>query len=801
MSAQPVDLIGGFYTDDALPWARQDTVNWLPVAAEVAGTLTVKYLKTPPGLKPYQNIGTGPIRGTHDMEGVRFTVSGRYLYRISPNGVGIPIGIIPGVGRVSMNHNQFKTGYQLLVENGLGGGGYVYDSTTQTMARITDPGYPGSISSDYLDSYFLGVEPKGRFWFHSNLADATDFNTLDRYESEASPDRIVGLAVSQFEVVVFNQRTIEFFYNSGAATGTFQNRRQTITRGCASRHTIAKLDNTLFWLGDDGIVYRMAGYSAQPISTGPMHRAFAGLNWSEASAFVWEDEGFKVYYLTFPDGRTWGYDVVSGLWTRRESYGLDRWRIANTVKWGGKWYAGDYRDGRHWELNWDYVLEGDQEFVSTRISPVMSDNQSRLIVNSAELIFDTGQGPLTEPIPFPEQPPSPIISGTAVDAAVGAPYSYTYTATSGTPAYVFSITGGELPPGLSLSAGGVLSGAATALGSWKFTVRVTDINGLWDEVTNTLTVSVEWWMITNSTGLTDRVWTSIGLASWSSPLARSPSAIVPGDAALGARKGFAVIGSMTTAGETASAVPVGSVINNTALTLPISAPVRFRRFGSIIFAIPAGSLTYGLSQDGGATWSAVTTDHQIKDIGRLASGRWVTYASTPAPAAMRYSDQAIPTAWTVAISGDVASGDQIVGTAGNVVIVPLTLNRFWVSQNGATYTVIAPVSAANSPGPRSSASVGNTIYFVGQQATGSSANIIWTSDAGLSWQGHRNNQAGSLQSIVAYGDILVASGNGLPGAGSSPFSYRKGSAAWVDGTCPFTLESSKNINIFPVERP
>lgn len=135
------------------------------------------------------------------------------------------------------------------------------------------------------------------------------------------------------------------------------------------------------------------------------------------------------------------------------------------------------------------------------------------------------------------------------------------------------------------------------------------------------------------------------------------------------------------------------------------------------------------------------------------------------------------------------------------MIVPLNLDRFWVSNGGNSYSVIAPVTAANSPSPRSSASVGGTIYFAGQHVNGTAPNIVWTSDGGLSWQGHRNNQAGSLQSIVAFGETVVASGNGLSGAGSSPFSYRKGGAAWVDGTCPFTLESSKNINIFPVERP
>jgi len=480
--ATAVDLIGGFYKDDTLPWGAQDTVNWLPVMAEVAGTLTPKYLKTPPGLKPYIQVGAGPIRGIHDLEGGRFVVSGTVLYRIDSAGVGIPIGVIPGLGRVQMTHNQFQTGNQLLVENGQGGGGYVFTTSTGTFAKITDEGYPGSISSDYLDSYLLGVEPLGRFWFHSNLADATDYNTLDRYEAEASPDRIVGLAVSQFEVVVFGERTIEFFYNAGGTTGTFQNRRQTITRGCSSRHTIAKLDNTLFWLGDDGVVYRMNGYSAIPVSTGPMARAFANLNWAEAFAFTWEDEGFKVYYLTFPDGQTWGYDVVSGLWTRRESYGLDRWRLANTVKWGRNWYGGDFQNGRLWELNWEYVLEGVDEFISRRVSPVMSNNQSLIGINKAELIFDTGQGPETVPVPFPGQPPSPTISGTPPVAIRGVPYTFSFSITGGTPPVTAAIVDGALPLGLSMNSAGVISGTPEESGTFAVYVRATDAGGMWDEI-------------------------------------------------------------------------------------------------------------------------------------------------------------------------------------------------------------------------------------------------------------------------------------------------------------------------------
>lgn len=54
---QPIDLIGGFYTVDALPWAAQDCVNLLPVPAEVPGTRTQSMLVSVPGLRPWVWIG------------------------------------------------------------------------------------------------------------------------------------------------------------------------------------------------------------------------------------------------------------------------------------------------------------------------------------------------------------------------------------------------------------------------------------------------------------------------------------------------------------------------------------------------------------------------------------------------------------------------------------------------------------------------------------------------------------------------------------------------------------------------
>ncbi|HTO45284.1 MAG TPA: putative Ig domain-containing protein [Burkholderiales bacterium] len=58
--------------------------------------------------------------------------------------------------------------------------------------------------------------------------------------------------------------------------------------------------------------------------------------------------------------------------------------------------------------------------------------------------------------------PLAITSPATLPAAqVGVPYSFTLTATGGTPPYAWSLASGSLPAGLSLSASGLISGTPT----------------------------------------------------------------------------------------------------------------------------------------------------------------------------------------------------------------------------------------------------------------------------------------------------------------------------------------------------
>ena len=73
-----------------------------------------------------------------------------------------------------------------------------------------------------------------------------------------------------------------------------------------------------------------------------------------------------------------------------------------------------------------------------------------------------------------------VSPATLPDAAFGAPYSQTITASSsngGTAPYTFTLSAGALPGGVTLAVSGVLSGTPTSAGTYNFTVQATSTNG------------------------------------------------------------------------------------------------------------------------------------------------------------------------------------------------------------------------------------------------------------------------------------------------------------------------------------
>ena len=90
--------------------------------------------------------------------------------------------------------------------------------------------------------------------------------------------------------------------------------------------------------------------------------------------------------------------------------------------------------------------------------------------NSAYEVMTSATAPVKEDAPAV---PVTIATSDLPDATAGIRYTQALSVSSGRPPFTWALAGGSLPPGLSLSSGGLISGLPTLAGEFTFTVRAT----------------------------------------------------------------------------------------------------------------------------------------------------------------------------------------------------------------------------------------------------------------------------------------------------------------------------------------
>ena len=223
--------------------------------------------------------------------------------------------------------NQVTIGLTDAMPNQASAGAVAIDSNV-VLGQITAPAFKPANTVVYFDSYFVFDAVGTRQFFISALGDGTQYDGLDFASAQAGPDLMLAVKNYHEQLLLIKQKTIEVWYDSGAANFPFQRYDGAyIQRGAASPQAIVQEDNTILWLGEDGIFYRLNGYQPVRISTfGTEHPWSLYPTIQDATAFVVTIEGHKFISLTFPSApATWWYDISSGadepLWIERESWG------------------------------------------------------------------------------------------------------------------------------------------------------------------------------------------------------------------------------------------------------------------------------------------------------------------------------------------------------------------------------------------------------------------------------------------------------------------------------------------------
>lgn len=275
------------------------------------------------------------------------------------------------------------------------------DNPPAALGALTFPTGPASSKVVWSDGYFILVQDNTNTFWVSGLKDFV-IDALSYASSEGSPDILVGLAVVNRVLYLFNEQTIEIYVNTGAVDFPFERTQGGfIEIGCCAPLSIATLNNIIFWLGQGkegrGLVYFMNGTTPTKISNHAIEYAISTYaDISSATAFGYQNNGHFFYILNF-DEATWVYDVTTGSWHQRAytNSGVLERHLAEL-------YAFDPRTGTHivsdvstneiYQFSETTYSDDGSAITRLRTSPHVSNDLKGVFYNSFQLDMEVGIG-------------------------------------------------------------------------------------------------------------------------------------------------------------------------------------------------------------------------------------------------------------------------------------------------------------------------------------------------------------------------------------------------------------------------
>lgn len=392
------NFLGGQHKGFSPNQNTQETVNmFLEVDQSEENNLTLYRVD---GKKVFLDIPISPVYVISEFRSVLYVVAGFVFYKVLSDLTYTIVGSVDLDFDTTISANNAG---QICLNSGVTGKAYVYDTVSFALTQITDPAFYGSPRVDYLDGYGVFVKPGSQQFYISALNDFTTFDALDFASDEADPDNLVTHIVDHQELILFGERVTTVWFNSGDAQFPFSRREgSNMEVGCAAALSVAKLDNTVFFLGRSshgtGLVYKLNQYSPQIISNRGIEYTINSMTRiDDAFAYTYQKGGHSFYVLTFPtDNKTLVYDASIQdndlSWSVRETYELGRDRASCYAFAFNKHLVGDYASGAIYELDEDTHTDGGLPISWSRTTTHIISDFKRIKHKEVVLNFETGVG-------------------------------------------------------------------------------------------------------------------------------------------------------------------------------------------------------------------------------------------------------------------------------------------------------------------------------------------------------------------------------------------------------------------------
>ncbi len=396
-----IPFTGGAYLSRSINFDAQRCINFFPVSGESGVSKSQRMLLGTPGLRLLTTLGgSDGMRALYKPSvGSSIAVQGSSVYRVATDWTSTLVGTIDSATTpVSIADNGTTA---VLVT---GANGYTLDLASNTLAQIGDPAFYGASRVSYNNVTFIFERP-GTNQFYITAAGAVTFDALDFASAESNAEPIVSHIINHSELLLFKESVTEVWRDSGSSDFPYsRDGNAAIEQGCAAKHSLVALDNTVFWIGRDkngqGIVWRMNGYTPMRVSNDGVEFAIQGYaNISDAWAYAYQQEGHTFYVINFPTGNaTWVFDVKENAWHERAylppvSGTFQRHRGTCHMFFGGENVVGDWENGKLYALDLDTYSDNGDAMVSLRSCPHLSDSGNKKIrVHWIDVLIEAGVG-------------------------------------------------------------------------------------------------------------------------------------------------------------------------------------------------------------------------------------------------------------------------------------------------------------------------------------------------------------------------------------------------------------------------
>lgn len=395
---QVLDFVAQTYTSHSRPLNASRCVNFFAEAEQQdAKSKSPIGIWGAPGISPFTDTGDGPIKALNVMNNVLYAVGGTELWQINADSTVIDLGPHSAIDRVSIDNN----GVEVCWVDGLTGWTF---QPGVGVAQILDPNFFPSNTVTYFDGYFVFVNNGTKEFYLSPLFGVTPFDATLFASKEATSDLLLGIANSHEQLYLFGQERTEVWFDAGNPAPQFPFQRSDgaiIQRGTLAPLSIILEDNTLFFLGDDSMYYRVNGFVPERISN---HAVEA--TWStyptlvDCKALIYTVFGHKLLTLTFPTAQaTWVCDLSTRRWHERESWigsslddSIGRWRGNCAISAFGRTLIGDSQSGKIGQLNFNDFTEWGDTMRGLLDGPPIHTDRRRVFMRRFELDVESGVG-------------------------------------------------------------------------------------------------------------------------------------------------------------------------------------------------------------------------------------------------------------------------------------------------------------------------------------------------------------------------------------------------------------------------